>query len=140
MVKIFILSEYSLNPPNELGTGRIKIDGGPLYDLARIKQLVDDPDCIRLFTRICNREVHKLFDSDTGQVAALIQALDSFDYIDSEWCDNGNTGVAACDAYGIRRAEVIAATGKSITVEYFLKFAIGKTGKLVLLVSCHLSK
>ncbi len=112
-----------------------------MYDLARVKQLAaDNPDCIHLFTRTCIGEVHKLFDSDTEQVAALIQALNPRDYIDSEWCENGKSGVAACDAYGIRRAEVIAASGKLITVEYFLKFAVGRTGKLVLLVSCHLSK
>ncbi len=140
MVKIFILSQYSMSPPTQLGGGRIKIDGGPLYDLATVKQLVDDPDCINLFTRTCIGEVQKLFDSDTEQVAALIQALDQQDYIDSEWCENGKTGVAACDAYRIRRAEVVAATGKPMTTEYFLKFAIGKTGQLVLLVSCHLSR
>lgn len=140
MVKIFVLSEYSTSPPAQLGAGRIKIEGGPLYDLARVKQLVDNPDCINLFTRTCISEVHKLFDSDTEQVAALIQALDSHDYIDSEWCENGKSGVAACDAYRIRRSEVIAATSKPATVEYFLKFAVGKTGKLVLLVSCHLSR
>ena len=140
MVKIFVLSQYSTSPPTELGGGRIKIDGGPLYDLATVKQLVEDSDCINLFTRTCIGEVHKLFDSDTEQVAALIQALDQQDYIDSEWCENGKTGVAACDAYRIRRAEVVAATGKPMTTEYFLKFAIGKTGQLVLLVSCHLSR
>jgi hypothetical protein len=139
MVKLFILSEYSTSPPTQLGTGRIKIEGGPLYDLARVQQLGDSADCINLFTRKCIGEVHKLFDSDLEQVTWLIQALDSRDYIDSEWCENGKNGVAACDAYRIRRAEVIAATSKPTTVEYFVKLAVGKTGKLVLLVSCHLS-
>jgi len=111
-----------------------------LYDLARVKQLLDKPDGINLFTRTCISEVHKLFDSDMEQVAALIQALGKQDYIDSEWCENGKSGVAACDAYRIRRAEVIPANGKTISVEYFLKFAIGKTGQLVLMVSCHLSR
>ena len=140
MVKIFVLSLYSTSPPAQLGGGRIKIDGGPLYDLATVQQLVDDPDCISLLTRTCIGEVQKLFGSDTEQVAALIQALSEQDYIDSEWCENGKTGVAACDAYRIRCAEVAAATGKSMTMEYFLKFAIGKTGQLVLMVSCHLSR
>lgn len=139
MVKIFVLSEYSTSPPTQLGVGRIKIEGGPLYELARVQQLVGNPDCINLFTRTCIGEVHKLFDSDTEQVAALIQALDLRDYIDSEWCENGKSGVAACDAYCIRRTEVVAATGRSMAVEYFLKFAVSRTGQLVLLVSCHLS-
>ena len=140
MVKIFILSAYSTNSPNQLGTGQIKIEGGPLYDLVRVQTLVDDPDAINFITDKCRRDLHNLFDSDTEQVAALIQALDTQDYIDSEWCENGKSGVAACDAYSISRAEVIPATGKATTLEYFLKFAIGKTGQLVLMVSCHLSR
>lgn len=139
MVKIIILSEYSTSAPTQLGSGRIKIEGGPLYALARVQQLVDDSNCINLFTRRCIGEVHKLFDSDLEQVAWLIQALTSRDYIDSEWCENGKNGIAACDAYRIRCTEAIAATNKPTTVEYFVKFAVGKTGKLVLLVSCHLS-
>lgn len=139
MVKIVVLSEYSTSAPTQLGTGRIKIEGGPLYVLARVQQLVDSSDCINLFTRTCIGQVHELFDSDLEQVAWLIQALDSRDYIDSEWCENGKNGIAACDAYRIRRTEVMAATNKPTKVEYFVKFAVSKTGKLVLLVSCHLS-
>lgn len=140
MVKIFVLSEYSTSPPTQLGFGRFKIEGGPLYDLVRVQTLVDDPDAINFITGKCRRDLHNLFDSDTAQVAALIQALDKRDYIDSQWCENDKSGVAACDAYSIRRAEVIPATGKTTTLEYFLKFAIGKTGQLVLMVSCHLSR
>lgn len=111
-----------------------------MYALATVQQLVDDADSISLLTRTCIADVQKLFDSDTEQVAGLIQALGPQDYIDSEWCETGKTSVAACDAYRIRRAEVAPATGKPMTTEYFLKFAIGKTGQLVLLVSCHLSR
>ena len=139
MVKIIVLSEYSTNAPTQLGIGRIKIEGGPLYALARVQKLADSSECINLFTRTCIGEVHKLFGSDLEQVAWLIQALDAREYIDSEWCENGKNGIAACDAYRIRRTEVIAATNKPTTIEYFVKFAVGKTGKLVLLVSCHLS-
>lgn len=140
MVKIFALSEYSTNPPAQLGTGPIKIEGGPLYDLERVQALVDDPDALNFITAKCRRDLHNLFDSDAEHVAQLIQALGPQDYIDSEWCENGKSGVAACDAYRIRRAEVIPATGKTVTLEYFLKFAMGRTGKLVLMVSCHLSR
>jgi hypothetical protein len=81
--------------------------------------------------------VLNLFDSDLVQVADLIRALTTADYIDSEWCENGKGALAACDAYRIRRQETIPATGRSMTVAYFVKFAIGKTGRLVLMVSCH---
>ena len=135
MVKI-ILSEYSSNAPDE--PGRAKIDSGkPLYDLARVQALVADETRVFLWTGKCRKDVHKLFDSDLEQVAQLIQGLDTRDYINSAWCENGKGGLAACDAYRIRRLETIRATGNAMSVEYFVKFAIGKTGRLLLLVSCH---
>jgi len=35
--------------------------------------------------------------------------------------------------------EWVATASKEMGVEYFVKFAVGKTGQLLLLVSCHLS-
>jgi hypothetical protein len=59
------------------------------------------------------------------------------DYIDSEWCENGKGAIAACDAYSVRLIEKAPATGQPLQMEYFLKFAISKTGTVLLLVSCH---
>ena len=139
MVRIIVLSEYSSDPPD--GSGRVKIatEGGhPLYSLERVQALVKDEQRLSLWTRKCQQDVHKLFDSDLECVAELIQALRKDGYIDSEWCENGKGAWAACDAYRIRRLETIPVTGKTMTVEYFVKFAVSKTGQLVLLVSCHL--
>ena len=136
MVNKFIVSEYSSSFPIE--SGRVKIvAGGPLYDLARVQAIVEDENRLFSWTEKCRKDVFKLFDDGLAEVAGLIQCLKDSDYIDSEWCENGKNAVAACDAYSIRRMEVIAATGRAMAVEYFLKFAIGKTGNLVLLVSCH---
>lgn len=135
MVNKFIVSEYSSRPPTE--SGRVKIAGGPLYDLARVQAIVEDENRLFTWTEKCRKDVFKLFDDDLGEVASLIQCLKASDYIDSEWCENGRNAMAACDAYSIRRMEVIPTTGKAMPVEYFLKFAIGKAGNLVLLVSCH---
>jgi hypothetical protein len=135
MVNKFIVSEYSSGLPSE--SGRIKIAGGPLYDLARVQAIVEDENRLYALTEKCRKDVFKLFDDDLGEVAGLIQCLKASDYIDSEWCENGRNAMAACDAYSIRRVEVITATGKAMPVGYFLKFAIGKAGNLVLLVSCH---
>lgn len=116
----------------------MKIDTDePLYDLARVQALAADENQIFLWTAKCRKDVLNLFDSDLAQVAELIAGLTATDYIDSEWCENGRGALAACDAYRIRRQETIPATGKSMTVSYFVKFAIGKTGRLVLMVSCH---
>jgi hypothetical protein len=137
MVKSLVLSEYSDNPPQASETGRIKIRQGPLYALERVQELVSDENQLIAWTEKCLKDVHKLFDGDLSLVAELIRCLKTTDYIDSEWCQNGRGALAACDAYSIRRQEVMAGTGRSMPVEYFLKFAIGKTGKLVLTVSCH---
>lgn len=131
-----VLSEYSSTPPDQPGRMKVEADG-PLYDLARVKALAANEDQILLWTAKCRKDVLNLFDSDLVQVAELIQALTTADYIDSEWCENGRGALAACDAYRIRRQETIPATGRSMTVSYFVKFAIGKTGRLVLMVSCH---
>jgi len=112
---------------------------GPLYGLNRIRTLAQDEDKVQALTRNCRRDVDKFFDGDYGEVAALILAVKASDYIDSEWCENGSGGTAACDAYSLQRSEVIPATGKVVTFEYFLKFAIAKGGNLVLVVSCHIS-
>ena len=135
MVNKFIVSEYSSGLPSE--SGRVKIAGGPLYDLARVQAIVEDETRLLTWTDKCRKDVFKLFDDDLGEVAGLIQCLKASDYIDSEWCENGRNAMAACDAYSIRRMEVMPATGKAMPAEYFLKFAIGKAGNLVLLVSCH---
>ena len=135
MVNKFIVSEYSSGLPSE--TGRVKIAGGPLYDLAQVQVIVEDENRLFSWTEKCRKDVFNLFDDDLAEVAGLIRCLKPMDYIDSEWCENGKNAVAACDAYSIRRMEVILAMGKPMPVEYFLKFAIGKAGNLVLLASCH---
>lgn len=137
MVTFYVLSEYSQDLPT--ASGRAKIAMGPLYELERVSALAQDDGNVNALTRNCRRDVDKFFDGDYAQVAALIQATKAGDYIDSEWCENGRGGIAACDAYKVRRTEVIRATGKYVTFEYFLKFAIGKAGNLVLVVSCHTS-
>ena len=133
MVKFIIVSEYSGGPaPGD----RVKIGAGPLYSLERVQGLVSKSGGLLLWTRKCSRDVANLA-WDADDVAELIQSLTASDYKDSEWCDNGKGAWAACDAYTFRRREWVEAARKEMTVEYFLKFAIGKTGALVLMVSCH---
>lgn len=135
MVTFIVLSEYSQDPPTAFG--RFKIPNGPLYDLARVHALVADENRLKAWTKKCRNDIDKYFAGDYEEVAKLIQCIKARDYIDSEWCENGSGSIAACDAYTVRRQEELPATGKWMTFEYFLKFAIGKTGTLVLAVSCH---
>ena len=137
MVTFIVLSEYSQDPPTEFG--RIKIARGPLYDLARVQALVADDNKLLAWTQKCRKDVDKFFSGEIAEVANLVQCLQAKDYIDSEWCENGRGHLAACDAYQVSRLEVIPATGQQARFVYFLKFAIGKTGNVVLVVSCHTS-
>ena len=137
MVKIFVVSEYSLNPPED-GQGRVKIANGPLYDLVWVQKLAAAGG-LNTWTDRCDKTVYELFAGDLAAVADLLGHLRPADYRDSEWCTNGRNAWAACDAYALRRVEWLASAGKEMGVEYFVKFAVGKTGQLVLLVSCHLS-
>ena len=132
MVNFIVVSEYSGGPtPGD----RVKIGGGPLYPLERVQALASKPGGLLLWTRKCVRDAANLT-WDADDVASVISALTPGDYKDSEWCDNGRAW-AACDAYTIRRWEWVETARKELNIEYFLKFAIGKTGALVLMVSCH---
>ncbi len=135
MVKKFIVSEYSSNPPAE--SGRVKIAGDPLYSLARVQAMIQEENQLQAWTEKCRKDVRKWFDDDWQRVADLIGSLKNADYIDSEWCENGKGAIAACDAYSYHVTETAPATGKPLRMEYFLKFAVSRTGTLVLLVSCH---
>lgn len=136
MVKLFILSEYSLNPPED-GQGRVKIANGPLYALERVQTLARDENRLKTWTEKCRKDVRKWFDDDLERVGELILSLRPRDYIDSEWCENGKGAIAACDAYSVSSVEMAPATGHLMRMDYFLKFAVSKTGALVLIVSCH---
>lgn len=137
MVKRIVISEYSLNPPED-GEGRAKISNGPLYDLSRVQKLAAAGG-LKTWTDRCDKTVYDLFAGDLGEVADLLGHLRPVHYRDSEWCTNGRNAWAACDAYALHRLEWVASLGKEMTIEYFVKFAVGKTGQLLLLVSCHLS-
>lgn len=137
MVKIIVVSEYSLNPPTQLGVGRVKIQGGALYDLGRVKALLQGDNALQGWTEKCRKDVRKWFDDDWERVVNLMKSIKNTDYIDSEWCENGKGAIAACDAYRYHLIETAPATGQPIRMEYFLKFAISKTGTLLLMVSCH---
>ena len=135
MVKMFIVSEYSTNPPTE--SGRVKIAEGPLYGLARVQALIQQENQLQAWTEKCRKDIRKWFDDDWQRVSDILGSLKNADYIDSEWCENGRGAIAACDAYSCHVTETAPATGKSLRMEYFVKFAVSKTGTLVLMVSCH---
>jgi hypothetical protein len=134
MVSFRIISEYSGGPdPGD----RVKIGIVPLYPLDRVRVLASDPKQVRLWTRKIAKDVRNMVWSEVD-VAELLAELQPHQYIDSEWCTNGSGAWAACDAYAVQRREWVSTVNKEMNMEYFVKFAIGKTGALVLVVSCHL--
>jgi hypothetical protein len=135
MVTFYIVSEYSGGVPSEGGS--LKIAGGPLYALDRVKAIIKDGTGLQLWTRDSVKNVAEL-----GWVKAnvidLIHQLQNGDYIDSEWCENGKGAYAACDAYSIQVKEWVETANKHMLIGYFVKFAINKLGTMVLTISCHI--
>lgn len=144
MVRRVILSQYTSDCPDEVGRAKIAT-ASPLYDVAEVTALAEAVKVL-LWTNKCIQNVNDLYvavsdeyDSELAMVADLLQRLPvSGRYLNSEWCENGKGGVAACDAYEVSREDPVPATGRRQKTRYFVKFAIGKTGQLLLTASCHL--
>lgn len=141
MVKNVILSR-ELQPAVTLAIGSSRnIDVGPLYLMDEILTACESVN-VRVLTKKAIRDVQNLSLCDE-ELAQLIQrAVQGGRYKNSEWCELGRTDTtvswAACDAYTLKEDEWSEAAGKSFSIEYYLKFAIGKTGLMLLVVSCHL--
>ncbi len=133
------VSVYSGQPPSEAGSKRIHIEDEPLYAVTDVLALLDAGDeQTVLWTRKCIADVQQLAYEISDVRALLKQALTGGQYLKSEWCVQKPTGPwAACDSYRLQRIEWIEHAHKEMHIEYYVKFAIGKTGKLLLLVSCH---
>lgn len=126
-------------PASEQNIDRAKIKtSGPLYPANDVLALLDK-DRLTLWTRKCQSDVTYKLELDIPQVANLVRnAVANGKYIDSEWCIQNPSGpIAACDAYQLNTTYFNEATGKYLPCEYFVKFAISETDKLLLLVSCH---
>ena len=134
MVPLRNLSAYNGDPPLAGNTRKLLV--GPLYGLSVVQALTHTPSALSLWTQKCKRDVANL-GFDTADVGELIRELTERDYRDSEWCENGRGAWAACDAYTLRRLEFLEKAGKSLPMEYYLKFALSKNGTLLLMVSCH---
>lgn len=136
------VSAYTGQPPDQAGDERIYIDNGPLYPVDDVRQLLDaGDDKTTLWTRKCIQDVTGLGYEIADVRQLLQQAITEGHYLNSEWCVQRPTGPwAACDGYRLQRNEWVAAARKEMRFEYYVKFAIGKTGQILLLVSCHMSQ
>ena len=140
MVNTLNVSQYTGQKPPENNNADRSISGGPIYSPEQIKEvLAEGEQAITLWTRKCIKDVREL-GMDTSDVIRLIdQAIANGQYRGSEWCQqNSGRSWAACDAYRLVRKEVAPATNKEMDCEYYLKFAVAKTGNVILTVSCHI--
>jgi hypothetical protein len=109
-----------------------------LDDLSSVLDLGENS--LKLWTRDAVKDVRDKLELDMNDLIELLRLISTGKaaYLKSEWCVQKPTGPwAACDSYRIQREEWIKHANKYMSIEYYVKFAIGKTGKLLLIISCH---
>ncbi len=139
MVNTTILSRYTGDLPLEDGQNR-KISDDPLYPAQEVLPILSatGEDAVHAWTGKCIRDMQK-WALDAGDLCELVEtALRAGRFLGSEWCVQKPNGPwAACDAYQLVRSEWMPNAHKYMNIDYYIKFAVGKTGKLLLIVSCH---
>lgn len=142
MVNNRIVSRFTGDPPANDGDCR-QIADGPLYPAAEVLTLLgkERENALSLWTRKCKSDAQK-YGLDLEDLSDLLtEALRDGYYKGSEWCVQRPNGPwAACDVYCLNRSEWIENAHKYMKMEYYLKFAMARSGLLLLLVSCHLSE
>lgn len=132
------LSAYEGTPPaDETHSRRIK--GGPLYSQDEVLAAINQGEqALIAWTRKCKDDLLRQSMDLTDAAKLVRDALSQGRFHNAQWCQQKPSGPwAACDAYSLKRKEWVPAAHKHFIYEYYVKFAVGKTGKLLLLVSCH---
>lgn len=136
------ISRYDGSIPTPENPER-RISATPLYDEDFVLTLLNTKgnQGLSVWTRKCKDDLLK-YELDHDDVLNLIRlCFHTGKFLGAEWCQQQPNGCwAACDAYRVFRTEWVKNADKDMTFEYYLKFAISKTGQLLLLVSCHLSE
>lgn len=124
----------SRTPSNE--ERRIVTNGSPLYLAKDVLPLC----CVTgmsLWTEKSKRDLARFGDLST--LTDLIpEIIQHGKYLGAEWCTSSSHGPwAACDAYTYKRMVYNEYMHKDLPEENYLKFALSKTGSLLLICSCH---
>ena len=125
------------NPSNE----ERKIPcAGALFDLSKVKELSAE-GMLRTVTEKCDMHLAEMGLSLYGDVAEMIVRLVEGDYYESQWCKSSSTKAKGvwlkCDVYKTTKSIYNKHTCKDDHYDYYLKFSMGPTGKVILIVSCH---
>ena len=142
MVNDTIVSRYTGKLPLKTGASR-KIPGGPLYPAGEVRALLKDlgGQAVYAWTDKCSRDMQKWALEADDLCELLGIALQTGRFRGAEWCVQRPNGPwAACDAYSLVRWEWVEYAQREMDMEYYIKFAIAKTGKVLLVVSCHPSE
>ncbi|KKO48028.1 hypothetical protein VT06_13590 [Arsukibacterium sp. MJ3] len=141
MVSDKILSRFKDSPPEGWADAKDRtISCGPLYEAQEVALLITESNTIRPSTQKCSRDIQELALENDDLAQLLTRALKAGRYVNSVWCRLSSKAIAACDAYVVSDKAWVEAAGKELECQYYLKFAIGSSGKLLLMVSCHLSQ
>jgi hypothetical protein len=142
MVNIRVVSRYSESPPLS-EQGNRPIPGGPLYERAEVLALLaaGGAGMIRPWTSQCLRDMQSLRLDQQDLHDLVSDAVRNGRFIGAEWCVPHREGpCAACDAYQVTWLETVGRAGQEMRMDYYVKFAIGCTGAVLLMVSCHISR
>ncbi len=136
------ISRFTGSVPTAIDANRA-ISGGPLYQPEDVLAFLSEKGFKSLipWTRKCKDDLQK-YSMDTENAMDLVcRCLRTGQFLGSEWCKQNPSGPwAACDAYRVFDRQWVNAANKDMDFEYYIKFAMGKTGLILLLVSCHLSE
>jgi hypothetical protein len=137
MVSSNIVSQFVGELPKSDKDRKIKGLKNPLYESAAILEILEEKQPIP-WANGCISDMQK-WSFDGSDLQDLTRyALEHGRYIDSEWCKQKPNGAwAACDAYRFTRREWNDNANKEMSFDYYIKVAIGKSGKVLLLASCH---
>lgn len=131
-------TDRSLQPPKGVNPSDKEraISVGPIYALTDVLSIAGKGSSVSLVTERCRHNVEDLGWS-IDDVVSLISEIQPTNYKDSEWCRMDRGLWLPCDVYVVSRKEYCERMFNSLFVEYYLKFAIGPTGAVLLIVSCH---
>jgi len=133
------ISRYPERVPDAAVTGRTRtIANAPIYDPNEVLALAQAGK-IMLWTPGARRDAAK-WSIDTTDVSELIIAAlqGRGRFQTAEWCEEKPNGPwAARDAWIVTRNEWIEQTKKWMETTYYLKFAMARTGEILLMASIH---
>lgn len=109
---------------------------GPLYS-KRILCIIELAS-IAVVTRQCRRDVASLGKDEEALREAIKAAVKSGRYLCSEWCQLSAADTwAACDAHSYIERAWNEAAWKEMDCDFYIKFCVGKTGSVILMLSHH---